>query len=170
MSNDNATYPLEQLIKQLTPAQLRKAMRSAYGAEARKAAKIARAKLATKDIHVKGLQSDWEKGIRPLVYSRNGGFMVTVKGIKGKSMHVTRRLWQKPVLMWAEDGTKRRHPSRPSTWKKGGKGKHYAGKMPAYHFIAESEAEMRTLVESDLNSELEKKAERIVRKCGLTIT
>ena len=167
--SDNAAQPLEDMLKLMDSRQIRKTMRGAYGAEARKVVKIARSHLASKSIEVRGSQADWAKGIRPYVYSGIGGFMVTVKGIKGKSMHVNRNLDKKPILMWAEDGTKRRHTKTATrVWTRKRK-RHYTGSMPAIHVLAETEEAMRSNVETDIGAELEKKAIKIIKKSGLDI-
>lgn len=168
--SDNAAAPLEELLKQLNAKQVRKAMRGAYGAAARKATKIARTKLSSKGVKVQGLRSDWEKGIRPYVYSGLGGFMVTVKGVKGKSMHVNRRLDKKPVLMWLEDGTdKRRTKSASKFWRRKRSGHNTGAVTKALHVLSESESAMLSVVESDLGSEIEKKATNIIKKAGLKV-
>ena len=52
------------------------------------------------------------KGVRVRVYPRGGGFMITVKP-HGKSGYIKNRHGlEKPVLMWAAEGTKQRYPRR----------------------------------------------------------
>lgn len=109
----------KELAKQLTARQLRGALKSAYRKEAKKAVAIARAKLRASGLSVKGNRGDWEKGVRSFIYSKGGGFLVTVKGRAGNgrkkelSMHenrrypVTRR--RLPILMWADTGTRQRY-------------------------------------------------------------
>lgn len=68
-----------ELLKSLTPRQIRNSIRNAYRREANDIRKIAVQKLRSSGLKVRGNSSDWEKGIRAYVYSRGGGFMVTVK-------------------------------------------------------------------------------------------
>lgn len=114
------------LARQLNARQLRSSLKKAYRREAREAVKMARASLRASGLQVRGNRSDWEKGVRSHVYSRGGGFLVTVKGRasgrsrKELSMHENRRYDRTrrrlPVLMWAEDGTRQRY-SGPGKWR-----------------------------------------------------
>ena len=74
-----------QLAKELTPRQMRNALKRSYRAEAKKALGIARRHLHASGMQVKGSQADWDKGIRSHIYSKGGGFMLTVKARRANS-------------------------------------------------------------------------------------
>ena len=71
----------QYLLKQMDGKEIKKSLRSAIRAEAKKAQKIAQDKLAATDLQVQGNTADWKKGIRTYIYNPNRatGFMVTVK-------------------------------------------------------------------------------------------
>ena len=181
----------KELAKELTPRQLRNALKRSYRAEAKKALGIARKYLGTSGLQVQGNKSDWDKGIRSHIYSRGGGFMITVKAhranLKGegeKSMHENRKGFKKPVLMWAEEGTKpRQRGGKKIRIKHGIYGTHRSGKtqywtetirkdgiptgqMSAYGFLDKATPEMFQTVESDLTVEVGAAVEKVAKKCG----
>ena len=147
-----------ELMKQMSRRELRKALKSGYRKANNEALKIARQKLGETSLHVMGNTRDWQRGVRGYIYSRGGGFMVTVKGRGKKSMHVNRRGKEKPVLMWAEEGTK------PRKRRHGGGS---TGHMRVYNFMRDSEAAMFRKVEEVLAPELEKAVYRAAQKAGL---
>lgn len=147
-----------ELMKQMSSRELRKALKSGYRKAGNEALKIARQKLGETPLHVMGNSSDWKKGIRHYNYSKGGGFMATVKGRGKKSMHVNRHGKEKPVQMWAEEGTKPRKKRH-----RGGR----TGRMGAYNFMRDSEAAMFRKVEEVLAPELEKAVYRAAQKAGL---
>ena len=182
---------LAQLAKEMTPKQLRKSLKRAYRAEAKKVLGIARQQLHRSKIQVKGNQADWEKGIRSHIYSRGGGFLITVKAhranLKGqgeKSMHENRKGFKKPILMWAEEGTNyRQRGGKKVRIKHGIYGTHRSGKtqywtetirkdgiptkrMPAYRFLEKATPEMNRTVETDLGKEVGVAVEKVAKKCG----
>lgn len=97
---------------------------------------------------------------------RVGGFMVTVKPHGKTGYIVNRHGKEKPVLMWAEEGTVERFPR---SWRKRflvhtdagfrwvGRSR---GKMPAYHFLKEAEEQGPAIVEQEIGKELEVATER----------
>lgn len=162
-----------ELAKQLSQKQIRSALKGAYRREANKAVKIARKHLHSSGMQVKGNQADWDKGIRPYVYSRGGGFLVTVKA-RAKSkrssreagMHTNRYGVKKPILMWAEEGTRyRKTKSKTKVFVRMKKG-HLTGKMKAYGFMDKATPEMYRSVEQGLFPELEKAVKRQAKKAG----
>ena len=161
-----------ELSKQLEPKQIRNALKRAYRAEAKKAVDVARQSLASSRLKVKGNTADWKKGIRSHIYSRGGGFMVTVKARAGKNekgMHVNRKGIKKPVLMWAEEGTTwRKTRSRSKFFVRKRKG-HNTGKMPAYGFLKRAEPMMYNTVEQDLFPEVEKAVRKVAAKAGFAM-
>ena len=77
-----------------------------YGADSKEVLVIARGKLMQSGMaHASRLKKD----IRLRVYPKGGGFMITVKQHGKQGYHVNRFGLQKPVLMWAEEGTKVRY-------------------------------------------------------------
>ena len=162
-----------QLIKEMTPKQLRSSLKRTYRAEAKQALVIARRYLHSSGLDVQGNYADWDKGIRSHIYSRGGGFLLTVKargatrkGTGEKSMHVNRRGIKKPVLMWAEEGTKyRKTKSKTKFFVRKRKG-HVTGRMKAYGFMEKAAPEMFRSVEEGLSRELGIAVEKVARKCG----
>lgn len=153
------------LLREFTPRQMRNSIKSAYRGVASKARKIALSKLQSSGLKSRGA-SDFKKGIRQVIYSRGGGFLITVKGYKGKSMHKNRRGELKPVLMWAEGGTASRTTrSRSKFFVRLRKG-HSTGSMPKYGFMEEAEPTMTGIVEKELRNELVKAVNKTAAKCG----
>jgi len=166
----------DELLREMNGAQIKKSLRGAIRAEARKAQKIAQGKLSTSGLQVKGNTSDWKKGIRVRIYPDNkgAGFMVTVKaraasrktGMGEKSMHENRFGFKKPILMWAEEGTKGRKTKTQTKWGLRKRKGHSTGKMGAYHFMDDAAPEMFQSVEAGLTPEIERAVQKVARKCG----
>lgn len=108
------------------------------------------------------------------------GFMVSVKPHgKRKGIHLNRQSKEKPVLMWAEDGTRYRKAGRriSSFFGKsrftGKKIRQYVrgganrGKMKRYAFLAKTEQQTADSVETNLFNNLQDNIERAARKQGL---
>jgi len=191
MTDQNDGKDLATLAKELTPRQLRNALKRSYRAEAKKVLGIARRHLHASKLKVKGNKSDWDKGIRSHIYSKGGGFLITVKAhrsnLKGegeKSMHENRKGFKKPILMWAEEGTNyRQRGGKKVRVKHGIYGTHRSGKtrywtetirkngiptkrMPAYRFLDKATPEMNSTVETDLGKEVGVAVEKVAKKCG----
>ena len=172
----------DNILKQLSPKQLEKALRRGYSHTAGRARKVAVEHLRSSGLSVRGNQGDWAKGIRSYVYDNGWGFMLTVKprkakkaGGKGeKGMHVNRYGKTKPILMWAEDGTQKR--KRGGRRLRTGSGKNrrvYAvmggkstGAMPAYHFMQKADAPARKLVYQYTNKDVEDALTKAAKKAG----
>lgn len=159
------------LLRQMTPRQIRNAVKRAYRAVSKEAVKVAQRNLAASGLKSSG--GDLKKGIRSYAYSRGGGFLVTVKaraanrqGKGEKGMHTTRKGIKKPILTWAEEGTVERHTKSKTRWFTRTRKGHTTGKMPAYGFLSKSEPEMFSIVERGLTPEVEKAVEKVARKCG----
>lgn len=191
MTDQNDGKDLATLAKELTPRQLRNALKRSYRAEAKKVLGIARRHLHASKLKVKGNKSDWDKGIRSHIYSKGGGFLITVKAhrstLKGegeKSMHENRKGFKKPILMWAEEGTNyRQRGGKKVRVKHGIYGTHRSGKtrywtetirkngiptkrMPAYRFLDKATPEMNSTVEVDLGKEVGVAVDKVAKKCG----
>lgn len=162
-----------QLIKEMNPKQLRNSLKRAYRAEAKQALVIARRYLHSSGLDVHGNRTDWEKGIRSHIYSRGGGFLLTVKargasrkGTGEKSMHVNRRGIKKPVLMWAEEGTKLRKTRTKTRFFVRMRKGHVTGRIKAYGFMEKAAPDMFRTVEEGLSKELDTAVEKVAKKCG----
>ena len=186
MSNTrNFTYDdaqLQQLFEQLDEKSRTQALRGAFRREARHLKKKAVQNLrsSTNPGNKKGFHSSpaLEKGIRTIVYKRTAGFRVTVgtqtNRRKGTvwGYHTNRRGETKPILMWAEDGTKARY-TKP---KQGSRRRasrlrelHYTGSMPAVLFLEEArKSETGTITES-LHDEIRKYVTTVAKKKGCIV-
>lgn len=166
----------EELLRQMNGTQIKKSLRGAIRAEARKAQKIAQGKLQASGLHVEGDISDWKKGIRVRIYPGNKGFgfMTTVKaraasrrtGNGEKSMHKNRYGLKKPILMWAEEGTKSRKTKAKTKWGFRKRKGHATGRMGAYGFMEDATPEMFQSLETGLVPEIENSVRKVAKKCG----
>lgn len=149
--------------KALDLKEQRKAMRGAMRKEATRVRKMAVSVIRTKRLG-QGTRRDITKGVWQKVYpARYGlGFMVSVKATKSKrGQHINRQGLMKPVLMWAAEGTRNRNVGarkadggrvswtgrRYQGYKRTG---HSTGKMPAYHFMEQTETMAAPGVENNL--------------------
>ena len=172
--------PFADVYKALDLKTQRKAMRSAMRKEGNRVKKVAVSTLHSKAIGP-GTKRSLDKGIYVRTYpNRFGlGFMVTVKPFGKKGIHENRRSLEKPVLMWAEDGTRLRHVGkRTSSFfsKSRGSGNrvrqyrrdgHQTGKMPGYRFLAETEEKTAGSVENNLFDSFQSNIEKAAKKQGL---
>ena len=88
-----------------------------------------------------------------------------------QGFHVNRFGLQKPVLMWAEEGTKVRYVRKGGQVAQFGNGKwrtlgRRRGQMPAYHFLDGVEAEGAPIIERDICARLEESVLKRARKMG----
>ncbi len=111
-----------------------------------------------------------EKGVKSFVYRKTPGFRVTVgsryanKNGKGeRGMHTNRQGLKKPVLIWAEAGTKSRDTKSKSRNKKKG---HVTGSMPAMGFMDKAKAQMTDRITEDLHKAIEESVMKAVKKYG----
>ncbi len=164
-----------KLLNQMDGKQIKKSLRSAVRAEARKAQKIAQRQLDASKLQVKGNLADWKKGIRTRIYPDNKGlgFLITVKaraasrnGNTEKSMHTNRFGIKKPVLMWAEEGTGARKTKTKTKWFVRQRKGHRTGRMKPYRFMESATPEMFKTVEDELTPEVEKAVTKVAKKCG----
>lgn len=153
MRQDIAQYvsaEVMELLDHLTPRAVRNSLRGAFRAVAKTVRSSGRSSLSASSLSVRGQRGDWQRGVRTRIYSRGGGFMLTVKGVKGQSMHTNRFGKQKPILMWAEDGTGERRT-------RGGlRRAHSTGRMPRYGYIGRIESSLYSYVDGALGAELER--------------
>lgn len=182
---------LRRLFAEMDEKQRAKAMKSAFRTTA------GRLKLAAQQ-HVKSsIRSDKDllRGVRALVFKQKLGFRVTVgtviKRAKNRmgwvgvaGFHKTRQYLknpnkysEKPVLIWAEDGTKERRL-------KGGRGSHqtkrgfrkrylfngaFRGRMSAYQFIVKANRQVGPQINQTLQENFRKSVEKTAKKYGCTV-
>ena len=181
------------LLKQFNTRQMRNALKTAYRRVSKKAIEPAKQELRSSGLNVRGSKADWEKGIRAYIYSKGGGFLLTVnarranKSGKGeKGMHVNRYGKAKPILMWAEDGTEPRQRGGAVSYKTTGNEKWAArhgglyrlrrkrvrtggkrsGKMPKYGFLEKAEPKAYRIVETELSKDVEAAVAKAAHKAG----
>ncbi len=175
------TRPFADVYKALDVKDQRKAMRSAMRKEGNRLKKAAVSNLGQSGIG-HGTKRSLSSGIYVRTYpDRYGlGFMVSVKPHgKRKGIHLNRQNREKPVLMWAEDGTRYRHAGRRLSsfmgksrftgkkvrqYLRGGASR---GKMKRYAFLAKTEQQTAGSVETNLFGVFQKNLERAARKQGL---
>lgn len=173
--------PFADVYKALNVKDQRKALRSSMRKEGNRLKKIAVSNLSQSGIG-QGTRRSLSSGIYVRTYpDRYGlGFMVSVKPHgKRKGIHLNRQNREKPVLMWAEDGTRFRRVGRrvASFFGKsrftGKKVRQYLrggasrGKMQRYAFLAKTEQQTGDSVETNLFENLQKNVEKAARKQGL---
>lgn len=164
----------------LDMAEQRKVLRRAMGKEGARVRRVAVANLGSSGLG-KGTYRPVDKGIYVRVYPpRYGtGFMVSTKPNGKKGIHVNRQLLKKPVLMWAEDGTRVRNVGRrvQSFFSKSrftGKairhyvrGGHSTGAMKAYRFMEKTENSQAASVEGNLFAQFSSNLDKAARRRGL---
>lgn len=170
--NDPGRYQGEEwkdLLKVFDKRDLRVALKGAYRTVGKEVLRIARDRLMQSGMaHASKLKKD----IRLRVYPRGGGFMITVKPHGKQGYHVNRFGLQKPVLMWAEEGTTVRYVRKgggqvaqlgDGKWRTLGRRR---GQMPAYHFLDGVEAQGAPIIEKDMGTSLEEAVMKRARKMG----
>ena len=180
------------LLREMNAKQIKNSMKQAYRRVGKKGEDIAR-----RHLNSSGLGGDMKslgRSIRTHVYSKGGGFLITVNARRAsksgrgeKSMYKTARGEKKPILMWAEDGTEKRQSGgnvsyvftgntkwgsrhgkayklKRKSVRSGGRNR---GQMPAYHFLRDSEGEITKMAENELQPEVEKAVMRVAKKAGM---
>ena len=183
--------PFREVFDALDLREQRKALRGAMRREGNRLRTTAAAKAASALGNRGG--GDFKRNILVRVYppKYGAGFMLTVKGRNGhdpKIMHKTRDRRTrsgkvvagglKPILMWAEDGTRQRRqgPARRSVLEPfrtaftGRKRRNYerrgrrTGAMPRYGFLAWAERTQTAGVERRLFADFQANLEKRLRK------
>lgn len=174
--------PFASVYKTLNLKDQRKAMKSAMRREGNRLKKAAVDNLGQSGIG-SGTKRSLSKGIYLRVYPEEKcglGFMVSVKPHgRRKGIHLNRQNKEKPVLMWAEDGTRFRHVGRRISsffgksrftgkkirqYLRGGASR---GKMKRYAFLAKTEQQNEKGVEDNLFKAFHDNLEQAARKQGL---
>ena len=167
--NDPSQYKgkeWDELLQCFNKRDLKASLKGAYRKTGNEILKIARQRLMSSGI---AHASKLKKGIRLRVYPRGSGFMITVKPHGKQGYHVNRFGLEKPVLMWAEEGTKVRYvrhgggqkvQTSAGQWRTLGRRR---GQMPAYHFLDGVYEQGVQILNRDIPSNLE---DSVMRKAG----
>lgn len=157
------------LLKTFDQREMKRTLKDAYRRTGKMIAAVAKHSVEGSGINDAGKLA---RGVRVRVYPRGGGFMITVKP-HGKSGYIKNRHGQeKPVLMWAAEGTKQRYPR---SWAKRflvntGDGFRWVGrnrgKMPAYHFLDAADAQGPKIVEEEIGKAIEEATVKRAAKLG----
>lgn len=121
-----------------------------------------------------GSSRELEKGVRLLVFKKKAGFRCTVgtrikrdkktkRIIRTWGYHTNRRGLEKPVLIWAEEGTDERYQKERA-------GGRYTGRMPALEFLARARDNMSGTINDRVRDELMTATARIARRYGCTVS
>lgn len=162
-----------ELLKCFNKRDLKASLKGAYRTVGKKILSIARGNLMSSGLsHASKMKS----GIRLRVYPRGGGFMITVKPHGKQGFHLNRFGLEKPVLMWAEGGTKERMlrylPSDGHHVIKTDKGFRtaiaFTGRMPAYRFLDGVYEQGVQILNRDIPSNLEGSVMKRAGKLGWT--
>ncbi len=162
---------LQRLFTELDPDKRLKALKGAFRREANMVRKTAlnnlRGSIRT--------DKDLEKGVRAVVFKRQAGFKVTVatkragkNGGVALGFHKNRQGLEKPILIWAEAGTKeRKTKTKTKVFTRSRKG-HSTGRMKRYGFLRQTQADVADTVTNDLHNEIERNVVKIAKKYGCT--
>lgn len=182
---------LEAMFAELGDKQRIKALRGAFKKEANVFRKAAINNLRAgvnktgKTFHSsKGL----EQGVRALVFKKSMGFRVTVGTVlkwnkshtaysTKKGFHTNSRGEEKPVLIWAEDGTQDRRTRSGRARHQTGRGRRwsyvyrgaYRGRMQRYAFMVKAKDQVMSTVSADLQNEVRNYVVKTAIKHGCTI-
>lgn len=183
MDNDNEkalqTFQRElaKLYASLSPKEQRKAIAASMRREANRLKKAAQTRVRTSGLSAK---TGVDKGVYARVYPKRygTGFMVSVKphGAK-KGIHTNRQGKQKPVLLFAEEGTKQRNVGRrkgnaqyrqgrfaQKKWRDYNRSGHSTGRMSPYKFLAMTEQTETAGIEQRLWTDFERNVDKAAKK------
>lgn len=163
---------LQRLFAELEPKRRLQAIKGGFRREANQVRKTAINNLRS------SIQSnkDLEKGVRAIVFKRKAGFRVTVgtkragKNGKGEAgFHTNRQGLKKPVLIWAEEGTKERQTKpKKGTRRRAARlrASHRTGRMKRYGFMAQTLSSVRDTVTADIQKMVTENVEQVAKKYG----
>lgn len=180
----NLDNPFGEVYEALDLNAQRKALRGAMRKEANALKKSAQENLGTASggkngsVIGQGTAQKLGKGIYARVFPKRygAGFMVSVRPHGNRGIHTNRQGLKKPVLMWAEDGTRSRNVGKRngSTFGRNrytGKRTrmysrmgHSTGKMGAYRFLEKTERENTDGIESRLFENFQRNVEKAAAK------
>lgn len=158
-----------EMLKALSIRGIKRSIKTAYRRVGKQIADVARNSLAGSIRHGNKMR----RNIRVHVFSRGGGFEISVRP-HGKQGYYRRSQdgREKPVAMWAAEGTKDREMRghgglkfRTSQGWRTMKGKS-TGKMPKYPFMDEAKNAGDAIFEKDMGPEIEKAAVERLKKAG----
>lgn len=157
---------LQRLFAEMEPKRRLQAIKGGF----RKAAQKVR-KTAINNLRSSGIRSDrdLERGIRAIVFKRKAGFRVTIgtkkagKNGKGEAgFHKNRQGVKKPILIWAEEGTKKRQTKSNSRKRAA----HSTGRMRRYGFMAQTLSSTRGTVTADVHEMVTDNVIKVAKKYG----
>lgn len=163
---------LQRLFAELEPKRRLQAIKGGFRREANQVRKTAINNLRS------SIQSskDLEKGVRAIVFKRKAGFRVTVgtkragKNGKGEAgFHTNRQGLKKPVLIWAEEGTKERQTKpQKGTRRRAARlrASHRTGRMKRYGFMAQTLTSVRDTVTTNIHDMVAKNVQKVAEKYG----
>lgn len=171
-------YNLRKFFASLTPRNRKKVIKTAC----RKSGNVVRG-VAVKNLRSSGIgnAARLSRGIRVVVFNREAGFRVTAasrqasrktgKGERG--MHTNRYGVKKPVLAWAETGTKWRLVKTDKPVKQRVKGKWVTlgkrrGRLKGYGFMAKTRTEVDSYVGDMIKTEVTSQLVNLAKKNGCT--
>lgn len=160
---------LQRLFAEMDVKQRLRALKGAFRREANQVRKTAlnnlRGSIRT--------DKDMESGVRAVVFKRTAGFRVTIgtkkatkDGGKDYGFHKNRQGLKKPILIWAEEGTKdRKTKTKTRIFTRARKG-HATGRMKRYGFMRQTESQVKDSVTEHLRIELMNNVQKIAKKYG----
>lgn len=163
---------LQRLFAEMEPKRRLQAIKGGFRKEANQVRKTAVNNLRG------SIRSDrdLERGIRALVFKRKAGFRVTIgtkkAGRNGKGeagFHLNRQGVKKPVLIWAEEGTKERYTKpKAGTRRRAARlrAAHRTGRMKRYGFMAKTLRDTRGKVTDDIHRMVIENVEKTASKYG----
>lgn len=164
MEQDPAS-PLREFSEKMTKRQLRAAVKGGFRKEANEVKKIIASEVSKSGL---GNARQVAKGLRVYVNSRGGGFMVNTVPRGKKGFHRNRFGKEKPVLMWAADGTKERWSKKSYNSRKyKAHQKRRMGRMTRYDYITKAERPATEHVEKHLLREVDEAVLKAAKKAGI---
>ncbi|MBQ8793431.1 MAG: hypothetical protein IJZ63_01640 [Clostridia bacterium] len=163
---------MQRLFAELEPKRRLQAIKGGFRREANQVRKTAINNLRS------SIQSnkDLEKGVRAIVFKRKAGFRVTVgtkragKNGKGEAgFHTNRQGLKKPVLIWAEEGTKERQTKpKKGTRRRAARlrASHRTGRMKRYGFMAQTLTSVRDTVTTNIHEMVAENVQKVAEKYG----
>lgn len=163
---------LQRLFAELEPKRRLQAIKGGFRRAANQVRKTAINNLRS------SIQSnkDLEKGVRAIVFKRKAGFRVTVgtkragKNGKGEAgFHTNRQGLKKPVLIWAEEGTKERQTKpKKGTRRRAARlrASHRTGRMKRYGFMAQTLTSVRDTVTTNIHEMVAENVQKVAEKYG----
>lgn len=149
---------ITDVLDALDIKEQRKALRSAMRREGNRLKKQAGQTLAANGLH-HGVEVGKTLIVRVYPDRYGAGFMVTSKPRGKRGYYKNTRGKEKPVAMWATEGTTQRY-------KRGNK-KPSTGAMKRYHYLEDTENSAKHVVERRLWTDFEKNLQKALRKKGL---